>query len=167
MLRLLRDVASRLIRRRRRAGVSARDLQSDASPLAQEAYPFIATAPRRKTDLPLQKHEVLRDGLEEEEDEDEAAGEDGEEASEDGAGDPFISLVPESAPRKAPALTEMRAAARLQGLSGEHKIYLFTMAGPGSLAEALIHLLDEGRVIAEFVDRPEEEPHLLYRPKAR
>ena len=62
------------------------------------------------------------------------------------------------------SLADQRAAALMDALSGQHKIFVSTPAGPGSLAEALIGLLAEDRVKAELVERPDEEPYLLYTP---
>ncbi len=61
-------------------------------------------------------------------------------------------------------LAERRAAARALALAGENRIYLSDAAGPGSLAEALAALLQEGKVAAEFHEGGPEGPHLLYRP---
>lgn len=63
------------------------------------------------------------------------------------------------------ALDQRRAAARAEALSGEHRIYLSDTPGPGSLAEALNLLVEEGRVVAEFCEDGEHGPHLLYRLK--
>jgi hypothetical protein len=83
------------------------------------------------------------------------------------APDPFVSDVRPALDALSPeALIALRAAARLEALSGEHKIYFSDPAGPGSLAEALNQLLQEGRVAAEFQDDNGDEAHLLYRPRA-
>jgi hypothetical protein len=79
--------------------------------------------------------------------------------------DPFIST-------DAPAIEALsqddigrhRAEARALALSGDHRVLLSDIAGPGTLAEALNRLLQEGKVSAEFHDPEGEEPYLLYTP---
>lgn len=78
--------------------------------------------------------------------------------------DPFITGVdsdPEVSLADAKAL---RAEARAEALSGEHRIHLSSPAGPGTLAEALNLLLEEGLVEAQFVETGEDAPYILYRP---
>jgi hypothetical protein len=79
--------------------------------------------------------------------------------------DPFIATPHDIAPsRPAQDLAQRRALAIQEALHGAHRIYLTTSAGPGSLAEALAGLLREGRVTAQFIDTPDDEPHILYEP---
>jgi hypothetical protein len=79
--------------------------------------------------------------------------------------DPFISTegtVIEALPLD--DLGHLRAEARVLALSGEHRVLLSDVAGPGTLAEALNRLLQEGKVTAEFRDPEGEEPHIRYTP---
>jgi hypothetical protein len=62
------------------------------------------------------------------------------------------------------ALAALRREARAQALAAERRVFLSDAGGPGSLAEALNDLVQEGRVSAEFVDDPDLGPHILYRP---
>jgi len=57
-----------------------------------------------------------------------------------------------------------RAAAEAEALSGPHKVFLSTPSGPGSLPEALKRLEEAGRVVSEFIDDGDSEPHLVYTP---
>ena len=98
-----------------------------------------------------------------EEDEDWGGDEEDGVADDEGP-DPFITGTtlldgPASADVEA-----LRAQARAEALLGEHRVYLSSPAGPGSLAEALNLLLGEGFVEAQFVDEAEEDPYILYRP---
>jgi hypothetical protein len=65
--------------------------------------------------------------------------------------------------RAAEALERRRVESRTMALAGEHRIFLTEVAGPGSLAEALNRLVQEGLVTAEFQDDGEAS-YLLYRP---
>ena len=79
--------------------------------------------------------------------------------------DPFISSgSPEPTFATAESIALIRRNARALALSGEHKIYLTDQAGPGSLAEALKQLLEEGAVVSEFRDGDLAQPYILYRP---
>ncbi len=91
-------------------------------------------------------------------------GEDGD--LDDTAGpDPFISLQAAPLERLAPdQVAARRAEARALALNGEHRIFLTDAAGPGTVAEALNLLVEEGRVEAEFQEDGERPPHILYRP---
>lgn len=83
------------------------------------------------------------------------------------APDPFVSPIrPTEETLSAEDLAIRRAASRAAALIGEHKIYFSDTAGPGTLAEALNQLLQEGRVTAEFRDEGGEDAHLLYRVKS-
>ena len=57
-----------------------------------------------------------------------------------------------------------RAAAEAQALSGPHRIFPSSPAGPGSLFEALKRLEELGRVSGRFVEDPVAGPHLAYAP---
>lgn len=82
------------------------------------------------------------------------------------APDPFVSSVrPAMDTLSAADIARRREQALTAALNGEHKIYFSDSAGPGTLAEALNHLLQDGRVTAEFHDEDGEDAHLLYRPK--
>lgn len=86
-----------------------------------------------------------------------------EEDDPDAGPDPFISGAPIAF--EFPADVEaLRQQARIEALGREHKLPLFTPAGPGSLAEALNGLTAEGHVEAEFVDDAVEGPYMHYRP---
>lgn len=109
-----------------------------------------------------------RDGLwteaAEDDDEDEDDAEDLDEDAFSAEPDPFIHDTAPPVERPDVDVAALRAQARAAALSCEHKVSLSTPAGPGSLAEALNILLEEGRVLAEFVDDPTGEPIILYRP---
>lgn len=98
-----------------------------------------------------------------EEDED-WGGDEEDGAADDEEPDPFITgtTLPDG-PASAD-VEALRAQARIEALLGEHRVYLSSPAGPGSLAEALNLLLGEGSVEAQFVDEAEEGPYILYRP---
>jgi hypothetical protein len=77
--------------------------------------------------------------------------------------DPFITATrPTPAEFSSDELEQRRSEAMAAALIGEHKILLSDLAGPGTLAEALNRLLQEGRVTAQFRDDGAEEPHLIY-----
>jgi hypothetical protein len=81
--------------------------------------------------------------------------------------DPFVTgTLVSLEPAPIENLAERRREARARALAGEHRIYLSEAAGPGSLAEALNILLEEGLVTAEFREDEAEGPHLHYRPVA-
>lgn len=107
------------------------------------------------------------DALEIEEwDEDEAEELDGEEDDDPLAPDPFVHADGAALDEPPPdVLQQRREGARADALAGEHKVYLSDAAGPGTLAEALNQLLQEGRVTAEFCEAGDTGPHLLYRPR--
>ena len=65
---------------------------------------------------------------------------------------------------KAQTLRLRRAEARDTALAGEHRIYLADPAGPGTMAEALNALVQEGLVAARFEEDEEAGPYILYRP---
>jgi hypothetical protein len=105
------------------------------------------------------------DDTQEEPDDEEEAEE--EEAYDDDlmAPDPFISSdTPMIEAISQGDIVRLRAEARAVALSGDHRILLSDIAGPGTLAEALNRLLQEGKVAAEFQDPEGEEPYLLYTP---
>ncbi|MDR3511294.1 MAG: hypothetical protein P4L73_06650 [Caulobacteraceae bacterium] len=110
---------------------------------------------------------ALADALEIEEwDEDEPDELDGEEDDDPLAPDPFVHADGAALDEPPPdVLQQRRDEARADALGGEHKVYLSDAAGPGTLAEALNQLLQEGRVTAEFCEAGDMGPHLLYRPK--
>lgn len=56
-----------------------------------------------------------------------------------------------------------RAESLAEAMIGEHRIYLSDPTGPGSLAEALNTLVQQGRVTAEFQDDGEVGAFILYR----
>jgi hypothetical protein len=100
-----------------------------------------------------------------EEDEDDW-GQDGDEEDLEGEPDPFIRGTAPEIDFHAADVRAMRAKARADALSGEHRLLLSSTAGPGSLAEALNSLVAEGRVEAEFVDDPLDGPAMIFRPIA-
>jgi hypothetical protein len=125
-------------------------------PLPIEPVP---TAPLIANDL-----EHWGDGELADEDVDEDLDED-EDLDDPAEPDPFVSVDrPPIALEPIETLEERRRDARARGLAGEHRVHLSDAAGPGSLAEALNELLEEGRVMAEFREDGEETPYLLYRP---
>jgi hypothetical protein len=78
--------------------------------------------------------------------------------------DPFVSPdAPQIEALSPDVIGRQRAAALVEALSGEHRVFLAEPAGPGTLAEALNRLAQEGKVAAEFHDDPDEGPYLLYR----
>jgi len=99
-------------------------------------------------------------------DEDEVFGPEEDDEDDAFAPDPFVTSQ-ESEPTilSAEEIALARQDARAEASKGEHKIYLTDPAGPGSLAEALSLLRQEGRVAADFRDDGLEEPYILYRPK--
>lgn len=98
-----------------------------------------------------------------EEDED-WGGDEEDGVADDAEPDPFISGTPLPDAAASADVEALRAGARAEALGGEHRIYLSSPAGPGSLAEALNLLLGEGAVEAQFVDESDEGPYILYRP---
>lgn len=60
-----------------------------------------------------------------------------------------------------------RAESLAEAMIGEHRIYLSDPTGPGSLAEALNTLVQQGRVTAKFQDDGEVGAFILYRAGAR
>jgi hypothetical protein len=98
----------------------------------------------------------------EDEDEDEWADEEVEALGDEP--DPFITEAPADPGLALIDTQALRAQSRAAALNGEHRIYLSSPAGPGTLAEALNVLLEEGLVEAHFVETEGEAPHLLYRP---
>jgi hypothetical protein len=105
--------------------------------------------------------QASNDDLEEDED---WGGDEEDGVVDDAEPDPFITgaTLPDG-PASAD-VEALRAEARAEALLGEHRVYLSSPAGPGSLAEALNLLLGEGAVEAQFVDEAEEGPYILYRP---
>lgn len=96
-------------------------------------------------------------------DEDEAAETD-EDTEDELVPDPFIAgATPTSPAFSTGDLEQRRAQALATAQVGEHKIPLTSLAGPGTLAEALNRLLQEGRVTAQYRDDGDEEPHIIYR----
>ena len=104
-------------------------------------------------------------------DDDEVFGTEEEDEEEDGvnvsAPDPFVTSQGSDEPTilSVEEIAHARQDARAKASTGEHKIYLTDPAGPGSLAEALSLLLEEGQVAADFHDDGLDEPYILYRPK--
>ncbi len=92
--------------------------------------------------------------------------EEDEEAADDEP-DPFITGASPPAEPAGADLEDLRARARVEALSGEHRIALSSPAGPGSLAEALNLLHREGLVQAEYVEEGVEGPHLRYQLSAK
>ena len=136
-------------------GESVQD--EDESEQADEAAPAPALAEETSPLAAWEQEE------EEEEEEDEWAGAELEALDDDGE-DPFITgeaAEPELTPAETQALREQ---ARAEALNGEHRIHLSSPAGPGTLAEALNVLLEEGLVEAQFVETGEDAPYILYRP---
>jgi hypothetical protein len=77
--------------------------------------------------------------------------------------DPFISQDgPVIEALSTGDIERLRAEAMALALSGEHRILLSDIAGPGTLAEALDRLLQDGKVAAEFHDPDGEEPYIRY-----
>lgn len=108
----------------------------------------------------------LADWEDEPDEEEDFAGEDGD-GVDPAEADPFISSAPATSPLPAVSLADRREIATREALAGVHKIYLNIPAGPGSLAEALATLLAHGQVTAEFIDPPDDEPHIRYEPVVR
>ena len=80
------------------------------------------------------------------------------------APDPFVSPdAPTIEPLSPDAVSQQRAEAMAVALTGEHRVFLAEAAGPGTLAEALNLLAQQGKVAAEFCDDEAEGPYLLYR----
>ena len=102
----------------------------------------------------------------EDEDEDEDGDDEGDEPLEDEMGpDPFVTQVaPVVVPLADREITQERKDARAEAMRCEHRIYISSVAGPGSLAEALNTLLAEGLVTAQFVDQGAENSFILYTP---
>lgn len=106
-------------------------------------------------------------------DDDEVFGAEGEDEEEDDDGDnvsapdPFVTSQGSDEPTflSVEEIAHARQDARAKASTGEHKIYLTDPAGPGSLAEALSLLLEEGQVAADFHDDGLDEPYILHRPK--
>ena len=61
-------------------------------------------------------------------------------------------------------LAAARSRAEAEALSGPHRVFPSSPAGPGSLFEALKRLEEAGRVTSRFVDDPASGPHLAYIP---
>ena len=102
-------------------------------------------------------------------DDDEVFGAEGEDDDGDNvsAPDPFVTSQGSDEPTilSVEEIAHARQDARAKASTGEHKIYLTDPAGPGSLAEALSLLLEEGQVAADFHDDGLDEPYILHRPK--
>ena len=152
---------------------------------AEPAEALIADAPDAATtpfELPappppaVEAVEAVED--EEAEGEDEERGEDEDEEEPDDlpedeieedplAPDPFISPDAPSIEALSPeSIALRRAEAMALASQGEHRVFLAEPAGPGSLAEALDDLAQQGKVAAEFHEDPDEGPYLLYRAVA-
>jgi hypothetical protein len=108
-------------------------------------------------------------GADEEADEEEEPDEvPAEEEFDDGddphAPDPFVSPdAPPIAALSIDAVARRRAEAMAVALTGEHRVFLADSPGPGTLAEALNLLAQQGKVVAEFRDDADDGPYLLYR----
>lgn len=107
--------------------------------------------------------EAAEADADEEDEEDEWADEEVE--AFDDEPDPFITGT-DAAETAEVDVQALRTAARAEALSGPHRIYFSNPAGPGTLAEALNLLLEEGLVEAQFVESDDDAPHILYRPLA-
>jgi hypothetical protein len=111
--------------------------------------------------------EAVNDNQESEEEEDEDAHDPDEEVfvedadQLDGAVSPARLAIERDL---AEALRLRRAGSQAHALIGEHRIYLSDPTGPGSLAEALNTLVQQGQVTAEFLDDGEAGAFILYRP---
>ena len=129
------------------------DFTEPAPPPAAAAAPSVAEIERPKV-----TPEVDREPEEDE------PGEADEEPEDELTPDPFIAEArPAPAEFSTEGLEQRRSEALATAQIGEHKIPPSGHAGPGTLAEALNRLLQEGRVTAEFCDDGNEEPHLTYR----
>jgi len=101
---------------------------------------------------------------EEEEEPDDLPPEEDFEDDDPSAPDPFVS--PDAAPIEAlspDAVSQQRAEAMALALTGEHRVFLAESAGPGTLAEALNLLAQQGKVEAAFHEGEDDGPYLLYR----
>ncbi len=140
----------------------APDSSNELSDLAEpQPPPSVATAPPAAEIEPPKASPDDND--EPEEDQLEEADDDAEDEL---APDPFVAASrPTPTEFSSEDLEQRRAEALATAQIGEHKISLSGAAGPRTLAEALNRLLLEGRVIAEFCDAADGEPHLIYRQK--
>ena len=128
-----------------------------------EPSPEASPEPAQPAPQPVDAAELQASNDDLEEDED-WGGDEEDGVVDDAEPDPFITgaTLPDG-PASAD-VEALRAQARADALLGEHRVYLSSPAGPGSLAEALNLLLGEGAVEAQFVDEAEEGPYILYRP---
>lgn len=137
--------------------------QAAPEPSPPEPSPAATPEPAQPAPWPVDAAALQASNEDLEEDED--WGGDEEDGVVDDAGpDPFITgaTLPDG-PTSAD-VEALRAEARAEALLGEHRVYLSSPAGPGSLAEALNLLLGEGAMEAQFVDEAEEGSYILYRP---
>ena len=135
----------------------------EAPPPEPPREPPVAPAPPEPTSDVGETAAAEAEADEEEEPDDHPAEEDFED-DDPSAPDPFVS--PDAAPIEAlspDAVSQQRAEAMAMAMTGEHRVYLAESAGPGTMAEALNLLAQQGRVEAEFHDDEEEGPYLLYR----
>ncbi len=108
--------------------------------------------------------EPAEEEADEEEEPDDLPAEEDFEDDDPSAPDPFVS--PDAAPIEAlspDAVSQQRAEAMVLALTGEHRVFLAESAGPGTLAEALNLLAQQGKVEAAFHEGGEDGPYLLYR----
>ena len=89
----------------------------------------------------------------------------GEEDEDVDGPDPYILGDSAAAVEPVEPLAVQREMAKALALSGTHRLALSTPAGPGSLAEALNRLVQEGLVDATFVEAEADGPHMVYRPR--
>jgi len=160
---LLRALFRRPAPTRREIPAEPEPPPSPAAPV-EPAVPAIDSSPEVALPAPEPSAQPLGEPSEDE-DEDEWAGEEAEEEPDDEP-DPFITGTAAAAEAVSVDIQALRAQARAEALSGEHRIYLSSPAGPGSLAEALNLLLEEGLVEAQFVQVGDDAPYILYRPIA-
>jgi len=162
MFDVLRACLARLVHRRPRLGVVSGGARPPSLSQTEKSDSEVQHLPEADAETLLPRANAAV-GESDGEEEDENVGDDEDETGDSEGTDPFISTITE--PRlDQRSLADQRAAALMDALSGQHKIFVSTPAGPGSLAEALIGLLAEDRVKAEFVERTDEEPYLLYTP---
>ncbi len=123
-----------------------------------EPFPQPPPEPAPVTPRPSTLARLTFDDFEEAEEEPDEADE--EEDDDMGPGE-ALPDEPEAPPPD--EVARMRKEAETAALAGEHKVFLWTVPGPGTLAEALNRLKAEGRVTAEFREDA-EGGYILYRP---
>jgi hypothetical protein len=137
----------------------------DEGPGAEEDEPLLLGTEFAAPGLLPPELEARLLPLEAEEDSEEEATWDDEDLSEP---DPFISDLGAPIEALSPdTIVQRRAEAMTLALGGDHRVFLSEAAGPGSLAEALNILAQEGKVTATFHDDETLGPYLLYTPMVR